>query len=174
MPITPSALRQRRAVCHFEYMGETVTAEYYPASLGPETGPQLKGWIARATVAQERQDEDEARATLYEFGVWICAILAAWDYLEDAPDPTTGAAVMVPITPERLADEMARFPDFIMAVLVAIIQDRARGNVNGTTSPAPSGATSSPTVPSTPSPVKSSLSLSASSTRRAGSRARRA
>ncbi len=164
MPITPAKLALRRKTLDFDYGGDACHIEYYPSAVGGDTGHEVQSWLDKANAAKT---EEEADAVLLAFGAWYCKLIAAWDYCED--DGVTPQ----PLTPANIAAQIVRFPDFISAVLVAVIEDRAQGNANGTTRPGPSAATSLPTANLTSSPVASSLNPSTSSSRRAGSKARR-
>lgn len=163
MPITPSVLARRTAACSMEYAGETLHIAYYPAAITQESAQELQTWVEHVTALPDDTSEEQQHAELVPFGAWICKILARWDFLQDDGE------TMQPITPDNLAAWLIASPDFIASVIVAILQDRARGNASGTTPPEPSGATSSPVASSTASPVVSSQNRSVSSSPRAGS-----
>lgn len=166
MPITPAALKARVKAITFDYQGDEVNLEYHPAALSPDTADQLKAWLTKANAAET---DETTQAVLLDFGAWVCTILSKWDYMED--DKVT----MQPITPENIAAQVQTFPDFILAVLVAIVNDRNLGNANGTPTSGSSGDTSSPVekLTATDSQVltsaQASLTPSASSSQPDGS-----
>src|SRR5258706_1405581 len=136
IPMTPSRLKLRKKALAFDYDGDPINIEYYPAGIGPEVVGELKAWMARAQAAD---GEEESQQVLHDFGAWICTLLASWDFcLDDGVTPQ-------PITPENLAVQLVAFPDFILQVLVAIVNDRTGGKVTGTPSSPPSDGISSPT-----------------------------
>jgi hypothetical protein len=157
MTITPKALASRRNAVDFAFAGEPVHLEYYPTVLSQMKAGELNDLAARANHANT---EEEAQAVTLEMCQKLAPGLAAWDYVEFVnPDGTPGP--MVPLTPERLAQEMEQYPDFIIACLQACFAHMQQGNATGTTASAPSAATSSPMVDSTISPVESSQNPSA-------------
>lgn len=161
MPITPSALRTVRKPCGFQYGADTVNLEYYPVAVGADIAATLNSLMAKANAAETEAESD---ASLHELGEWLSTVIAWWDYNEDDGE------TMQPLTPENLAQQVLQFTDFMRSVLIAIIEDRNRGNASGTPSSVNSGATSSPTAPS--ASMRASLNQSASSSSHAGSKAR--
>ena len=145
MPITPHQLATRRKAVTFIFAGEPIHIEYYPAAVNAETMQEAQDIQTRLIAASqdEQATEADAQALLLELGGWLTRVLASWDYLEDSSDDGTPGP-MVPITAERLAHEITRFPDFIVAIINAIGQDFQQGKASGADSSAPSGATSSP------------------------------
>lgn len=167
MPITPAKLATRQKPVTFEYLGDPVNVSYFPAAFNSDIGAELKAWVERLQPRDKSDvSEEEARALLREFGAWFCALVASWDYCED--DGVTPQA----LTPENIATQLVAFPDFILAVLLAIVNDRNQGNANGTTPSNTSDATSSPTGNSTSSPMALSRNPLESSSRRGGSKRR--
>ncbi|MDE1904955.1 MAG: hypothetical protein KGH75_00710 [Rhodospirillales bacterium] len=127
MPITPRALAKLRKSCSFEYLGETVNVEYYPAALS-DVAAQGKKITAEVNAAQAADDEAAVRQAMLDTGAWLCGILASWDYLED------DGVTMQPITPENMATQLETFSDFIWAVFTAITTSHTAGNASGTPS----------------------------------------
>lgn len=145
MPITPSQLANRRVAVTFEFGGMTAKLEYRPAVLSGDGGTQINELRKRLIAANEANDEAEVATLTQDIAAWISRLLASWDYMEDpAEDGTPGE--MVPLTPERIAAEMDRFGDFIIACVAAAAEDHNAGKPSGVVSSAPSGDTSSPTA----------------------------
>lgn len=165
MPITPAKLATRQKPITFEYLGEPVNVSYFPAAFTRDIMQEMQDWLAR--INGDGVTEEEGQAILRDFGAWCCDLIASWDYCED--DGVTPQA----LTPENLAAQIVQFPDFIIAVLMAIMTDRNQGNATGTTPLPRSDATSSQTGNSTSSPTALSRKPSRSSSRRAGSKVRR-
>jgi hypothetical protein len=157
MPITSVALKQLRKVCTFEYAGESVTVEYYPAAVGADMLATANKLIEQINAAQAANDEAAANTALLDTGTWLCGIIAKWDYMED------DGVTMQPITPENMAAQMMQFTDFMASIMVAIMNHRTQGNANGTSSSVPSAATSSPTDNSASTRESPTISASSSS-----------
>lgn len=163
MPLSLQKLAQRRKACEFEYDGETVHLEYYPAALTPDAATIMNKFMADTNAASANDDEAGAEAALRDFGAWACTVLASWDVLGlDGETPE-------PITPENIAGYIIRFTDFMLAVFQTILDDRSAKNASGTPQPANSDATSSPTEKSDSNAAVASLSSSASSSSLGGS-----
>lgn len=159
MPITSSILKSRRSALCFDYLGETVNIEYYPAALTAESIERIVALEKQVNDARDAADESAAYAALDEMAAWVSALLASWDYLED------DGVTMVALTPARLRQALLEFPDFVADVIRAVLRHRMQGNAGGTTPSGRSGATSSRMARSTTSRKVSSqnrLRLSAS------------
>lgn len=141
MPLTPNQLLYRRVPVTFDFAGETLHIEYYPAILSGNGISQLNAMRERIQAATT--DED-VKPILLEFGGWMARLLASWDYLEN-PNEDGTPGPMVPLTAERIAAELERFSDFITACATAAVQDYQAGKTDGAASSARSDATSSPT-----------------------------
>ena len=137
MALTPTKVVSRKNAVALAFAGETVNLEYYPTAISNSQAGTLRDWVERAQAASEA----DQLAVMTEFGKWLCTILASWDYVESInEDGTLGP--MVPITPDSLAVQLSTYSDFMWAAITAIFQDFQQKNVAGTTSPAPSDATS--------------------------------
>ena len=155
MPITPSQLTQRTKATSFPFAGEQVAIEYHPAAINDESLAQLRDLSAQINDVTDETPEATVNALYLLFGAWVARVLSWWEYNEDpAADGTPGA--MVPLTPERIADEMRRFGDFVGACVQAAIVDYQGGKPTGDGSSALFDATSSPTAASTSLTEKSS------------------
>lgn len=138
MPLTPSAIRNRRIPITFDYAGEAVSIEYYAArlaSLNTARFEQLQADLEGIT------DEHEAAGKVADI---LLDAVASWDLAED-----DGAAM--PLSRHRLvtliADEEGT--DLVTDMLAAIAEDVRQRKGMGTPTPAPSGATSSRKAAST-------------------------
>ena len=155
MPITPSQLEKRRKATPFPFAGEDVGIEYYPAAINDESLTALRTLSAKIGEITDETPENEVDALYLVFGAWVARILASWDYYENpAADGTPG--LMIPLTPERIAEELRRFGDFVGACVRAAITDYQGGKPTGDDSYVPSDAISSLTEASTSLTVKSS------------------
>lgn len=138
MPLTPSAIRNRRISLTFDYAGEPVTIEYYAArlaSLNTARFEQLQADLADIT------DEHEAAALVADV---LLDAVASWDLAEDDGAP-------MPLTRERLVQLIAdeEGTDLVTDMLAAIAEDVRQRKGMGTPTPAPSAGISSPTGAST-------------------------
>ena len=165
MPFTPSKLAQRRVKTTFQFNGEPMSVEYYPAALSDDSLKQrqaltgkLQGAMKRLADTPEEQPEEraaiEAEIESHSLAMaeWIITFFCGWDYFEDTGDEGVQGP-MVPLTPDRLLTEMERYPDFVASCVLAILHDFQEGNANGAASSVRSGATYSPTAPSMSSMV---------------------
>jgi hypothetical protein len=155
MPVTPSALAKLRKSCSFEYLGETVNLEYYPAAMGADFAAKGKKLGMELQASAEADDATQQDA-LTRFGEWVCSFLASWDFMED--DGTTPQ----PITPKNIITLVETFSDFIICVVQAIGANYNQGNAKGTPSSANSRTTSSTTGASGSRAASPILSESAS------------
>lgn len=102
MPITTSQMANNNASVTFEYMGESVTLQYYP---GRVTGTMLL--TMSADIDQTSPSEDLAR-----LNARLVDLIKEWDVLE--------GDAMFPLDPTR----MLELPlNFIKACLYAITND---------------------------------------------------
>ena len=132
MPFTPKKLAERVERVDFTFGGEPVFIEYRPAVLTGDGLAQFNAIQARAQVAAS---EEEADATLKEFGAWVSRVLSAWDYLED-PDEDGKPGPMVPLTPERVEREAKRYGDFVAACARVAMEHFTQGKAIGAASSA--------------------------------------
>lgn len=139
MPLTPSALLKLKKPLSFSYLGETINLEYYPAALGDDMRATAKRLTDEAAAADAAGDEAAQQKTMLDTGAWLCSMLASWDFMQE------DGVTMQPITPENMATQLEAFPDFISAVVTAIMNERNRGNASGAPSSKNSADTSSTT-----------------------------
>jgi hypothetical protein len=102
---------------------------------------RLTGRILRDIALVDRVGTlpvDEGIQALEQASSLLCALLASWDLVESQrADGSPGAPVA--LTPERLS--LMGLP-VLWAIVMALMSESRVGEANGTTSPAPSPATS--------------------------------
>jgi hypothetical protein len=132
MPITPKQIRERKGRAVFEFAGESVWVEYAAAPVEGLTKEQVEGW---SETMQGFTKEEEAAT--WVAGI-LCQYITAWDVVEGLNEDGT-YGFMIPLEPERVA---ALDLTFLARVMVEIVRDANESKLGGTTSRAPSGATS--------------------------------
>jgi hypothetical protein len=133
MPLTPSAIRNRRETATFEYAGEPVRIEYYASRMGSLTKERLEALEADAGALT---DEYEAAAVIADL---MLEYVAGWDLAEDDGTP-------MPYTAERMVRLIVEEDgaDLVAAMLVAVGTDVRQRKASGMPTPDASSGTSSP------------------------------
>lgn len=127
MPLTPSAIANRRATCTFTYAGERVTISYLAGritSLSEDAAKAKQADLLRITA------EDGEEAARRFLAAWVLDYLTSWDLVEDNPaeDGTPGPMLALDVDTLSSLD-----PDFVGALLTAMFEDIQAGKASGTT-----------------------------------------
>lgn len=155
MSITSSVLKTLKKHVAFEYCGETVNVEYYPAALGDDSMAQARKLNAQMQAAMSADDEQAIADTSRAIAAWVCTWLAGWDYMLDdnsAPQP---------ITTDNILTQMSTFSDFMQTISRVVMEHKTQGNVSAPDASPSSGAISQPmehsaTITESPTPLESS------------------
>ena len=157
MPFTPDKLDTRVVTVHFTFGDDETSIKYRPRAFSLDKQQAAQKSIERvqelnavlddpkASAKAKAAAKDEADALNASAAAWIAEILVWWDYVESFNEDGTPGP-MVPITPERVAQELETHTDFVQACLAAATEDYNRGKPNGDASLPPSAATSLRTV----------------------------
>ena len=157
MPMTPDKLDTRVVTVTFPFGDDEMTIKYRPRALSLDKQQAAQKSIERiqelnavledpaASAKAKAAAKAEADALNASAAAWIAEIFAWWDYVESFNEDGTPGP-MVPITAERVAQELEIHTDFLQACLAATTEDYNRGKPNGAASSPPSAATSSRTV----------------------------
>lgn len=134
MPLTPRAIADRRAACTFTYAGEPVQITYYQGRITALSKEAIEAKQTELNALAERPEEEQ-RAALAAF---VLDFLASWDVVESVADDGTPG----PLLPLDVATLATLDPDFLGALLAAMIEDAKAGKATGTKPPASSAAIS--------------------------------
>ena len=127
MPLTPQAIKDRRASCTFTYAGESVTIGYRPGRITNNFSEEaFEAKQAEITRITTEEGEEAARHAL---AAWVLEYLASWDLVESVNDDgTPGPALALDVATLASLD-----PDFLSALLMAMFADIQAGKAIGTT-----------------------------------------
>lgn len=130
MPLTPRAIADRKATCTFSYAGEPVTITYYAGRITSLTKEAVEAKQAELTTLAERGDAAGEIAARRYLAAWVLDYLTAWEGVVEsvADDGTPGP--LLPLDVETLA---TLDPDFLIALLRAMVADTQAGKATGTT-----------------------------------------
>lgn len=145
MPLTPDKLDTRVVTVTFKFGDDDMSIKYRPREFSMDKQQSALKAIERvkelnAIADDPKSDPRDVAAAKAEAetldasaSAWVAQILVWWDYVEYFNEDGTPGP-MVPITPERISQEMETHTDLVTACMAAAAEDYNKGKPNGTAS----------------------------------------